>query len=34
MTENLYRYDPFKLFAADSELKFTTLPDPPAVVKK
>src|SRR5580658_1483930 len=34
MTENLYRYDPFKLFAADSELKFTTLPDPPPVVKK
>jgi hypothetical protein len=33
MTENLYRYDPFKLFAADSELKFTTLPDPPAVKK-
>src|ERR1700722_5550394 len=23
MTENLYRYEPFKLFAADSELKFT-----------
>jgi hypothetical protein len=34
MTENLYRYDPFKLFGADSELKFTALPDPPPVVKK
>ena len=34
MTENLYRYDPFKLFAADSELKFTTSPDPPVIVKK
>lgn len=35
MTENLYHYEPFKLFAADSELKFTEVPDPPtAVVKK
>jgi hypothetical protein len=34
MTENLYRYEPFKLFGADSELKFTELPDPPAAVKK
>ncbi len=34
MTENLYRYDPFKLFAADSELKFTELTDPAPAVKK
>jgi hypothetical protein len=34
MTENLYRYEPFRLFAADSEVKFTELPDPPPVVKK
>lgn len=34
MTENLYRYEPFKLFGADSEVKFTELPDPPPVVKK
>lgn len=35
MTENLYRYDPFKLFAADAEIKFTELPDstPPPVKK-
>jgi hypothetical protein len=29
LTENLYRYDPFKLFTADTEIKFTDLPDPP-----
>jgi len=34
MTENLYHYDPFKLFAADSEVNFTASPDPPPVVKK
>jgi hypothetical protein len=34
MTENLYRYEPFKLFAADAEIKFTELPDPPPPVKK
>ena len=28
LTENLYRYEPFKLFAADAEIKFTDLPDP------
>jgi len=28
MTENLYRYEPFKLFAADAEIKFTELPEP------
>lgn len=27
MTENLYRYEPFKLFAADAEIKFTELPE-------
>jgi len=31
MTENLYRYEPFKLFSSDAEIKFTELPpDPPA----
>jgi hypothetical protein len=29
MTENLYRYQPFRLFAADAEIKFTEVPDPP-----
>ncbi len=27
MTENLYRYDPFKLFSSDAEIKFSELPD-------
>jgi hypothetical protein len=27
ITENLYRYDPFKLFTADTEIKFTELPE-------
>jgi hypothetical protein len=38
ITENLYRYDPFKLFRTESEIKFTDPPDPagqpPAPVKK
>jgi hypothetical protein len=34
MTENLYRYAPFKLFAADSDVKFTEEPAPPPVVVK
>jgi hypothetical protein len=35
ITENLYRYEPFKLFAADTEIKFTDLPEtlPPPVKK-
>lgn len=28
ITENLYRYEPFKLFGADSDIKFTAVPDP------
>ncbi|MGA2271124.1 MAG: hypothetical protein ABSH44_21865 [Bryobacteraceae bacterium] len=28
-TENLYRYEPFKLFSADAEIKFTEVPEPP-----
>jgi hypothetical protein len=28
-TENLYRYEPFKLFSADTEIKFTEVPDTP-----
>ena len=28
VTENLYRYQPFKLFGADSDIKFTAEPDP------
>jgi hypothetical protein len=27
--ENLYRYEPFKLFSADAEIKFTEVPEPP-----
>ena len=37
ITENLYRYEPFKLFSADAEIKFTELetpPPPPPTVKK
>jgi hypothetical protein len=37
-TENLYRYEPFKLFSADAEIKFTEVPEtpppPPAPAKK
>ena len=29
ITENLYRYEPFKMFAADAEIKFTELPESP-----
>jgi hypothetical protein len=31
ITENLYRYEPFKMFSADAEIKFTELetPSPP-----
>ena len=37
VTENLYRYEPFKLFGADSDIKFTAEPDPatlPPTIKK
>lgn len=37
ITENLYRYDPFKMFSADAEIKFTELDTPsppPAPAKK
>jgi hypothetical protein len=37
MTENLYSYQPFKLFSTDSSVKFGDLPDtapPPAPIKK
>lgn len=35
ITENLYRYEPFKLFSADAEIKFTELDTPPAsAIKK
>ena len=38
ITENHYRYEPFKLFSADAEIKFDTDPpakkDAPAVIKK
>ena len=33
-TENLYRYQPFKLFTSDAEIKFTEVPEPPPVKKK
>lgn len=29
LTENHYRYEPFKLFSADAEIQFTELPEPP-----
>src|ERR1035437_7148601 len=37
VTENFYRYEPFKMFSADAEIKFTELetpPSPPASTKK
>lgn len=37
VTENLYRYEPFKLFGADSDIKFTAEPEPatlPTTIKK
>jgi len=34
ITENLYRYQPFKLFGADAEIKFTELDTPPPPSKK
>ena len=33
ITENLYRYEPFKMFSADTEIKFTELPETPPVKK-
>ncbi|HUK19461.1 MAG TPA: hypothetical protein VLW65_23735 [Bryobacteraceae bacterium] len=29
ITENVYRYEPFKMFSSDAEIKFTEVPDPP-----
>jgi len=34
MTENLYRYEPFKLFRAETQLKFTDIPELPPPAKK
>jgi hypothetical protein len=34
ITENLYRYEPFKLFGADTEIKFTELEPTPTPAKK
>jgi hypothetical protein len=34
ITENLYRYEPFKMFSADTEIKFTELPEAPPPTKK
>ena len=34
ITENLYRYEPFKLFGADTEIRFTELDTPPAAPAK
>jgi len=34
ITENLYRYDPFKTFGADTEIKFTEIDTPPPVPAK
>ena len=33
VTENLYHYAPFKLFSADADIKFTTIPDEAAPKK-
>jgi len=33
ITENMYRYEPFKLFSADAAIKFTEIPDTPPVKK-
>jgi hypothetical protein len=35
-TENLYRYEPFKLFTTSSDIKFKDMPAtaPPAPIKK
>jgi hypothetical protein len=33
-TENHYRYEPFRLFGADAEIKFTEVPEPPPPPKK
>jgi hypothetical protein len=34
ITENLYHYEPFKIFGADTEIKFTELDPPPSPTKK
>jgi hypothetical protein len=34
ITENLYRYEPFKMFTADTEIKFTELPETPPPAKE
>lgn len=34
MTENLYRYQPFKMFSAEADIKFTEVPEPPPVPAK
>lgn len=34
ITENLYRYEPFKLFSSDAEIKFSEIPDTPPPPKK
>jgi hypothetical protein len=34
VTENLYRYAPFKMFSAEADIKFTEVPDTPAAPAK
>jgi hypothetical protein len=34
MTENLYRYAPFKMFSAEADIKFTEAPEPPPAPSK
>jgi len=34
MTENLYRYQPFRMFSAEADVKFTEEPEPPAAPVK
>jgi hypothetical protein len=34
MTENLYRYEPFRVFSSDTKLRFTDLPDTPSAAEK
>ena len=31
LTENLYRYGPFRLFTTDTDIQFTGLPDPETI---
>ena len=34
MAENLYRYEPFKMFSVEADIKFTEVPEPPPAPAK